>query len=218
MLLETRVACDSVEGQAMVLRSSRRAERRVGLGGVLFLGACLLMGEGCVNDSNGGSTPTPSGSPSSTSTTPPSEVVIVGGRLLAKSDVQTIPETPYDSGRVLAVPMGSRAELERLLGVEITPGHGPTTSVRLSAAAAELGHSSRVASDGAFTVTLPSAGDYLWLALNLGSASHPDPLAVPAFVYGWAAAEVPTETSEVRVDLVYDGEARRLSARNGKGK
>lgn len=163
---------------------------------------------------------TPSATPPSGSSplSEPSSEIVVTGRLLAKSDVQTIPETPYDSGRVLAVSMEARAELERLLGVEITPGHGPVSSVRISAEGVALGRSATVTSDGAFTVTLPTTGDYLWIALNVGSASHPDPLALPAFVYGWAATEVPTEASEVRVDLVYDGEARRLSARNGKGK
>ena len=111
----------------------------------------------------------------------PAEKSSVTGKVLHKSDVMTIPDTPYSQGMVLAVSEDSFPALLKHVG--IVPG-----SQRIQFAMSNELFSSYVSTsaelkqNGNYTLEL-NPGNYALCVGNLG-APPPNPEAFPVYVYG----------------------------------
>jgi hypothetical protein len=129
----------------------------------------------------------------------PAEKSSVTGKVLHKSDVMTIPDTPYSQGMVLAVSGESFPALLKQVG--IVPG-----SQRIQFAMSNELFSSYVSAsaelkgNGSYTLQL-DPGKYALCVGNLG-APPPNPEAFPVYVYG--CLNVLVKTGEERfIDIFF---------------
>ncbi|MCA8958870.1 MAG: hypothetical protein KDC38_00090 [Planctomycetes bacterium] len=140
---------------------------------------------------------------------------VLRGSIASAPDVSDERAVGYPSGRVVLVPRSSLGALSKRVGLEIDPARSRSREFDFDAGAFGLTVASGLLdSSGSFELQIPDSvprSDLVLFVLNLGS-SHPDPSSVPAFVYGWAPV-TPDGAGAATLDLVYDGEARRLKRR-----
>lgn len=140
------------------------------------------------------------------------EQVRVSGVVMARSDVRSVPDTPYSSGIVIVV---AHQEMARLLSRVGGGSSGSVPTPPPLRVTDELQRefvvtSSLLQSDGYYSVSL-NPGDYYFGVGNLGR-SHLDPAALPTRVYGWVSAHVAAGKTRT-IDIFYDGESRTASVR-----
>ena len=101
----------------------------------------------------------------------------ISGKVIHKSDVMTIPDSPYSSGLILAV---SSESLMSLLDHAETPNL-ESTQLNKELFSNYIASSTSLEKDGNYSLYL-KPGSYSLCACNLG-ASHPDPEAFPIYIY-----------------------------------
>lgn len=120
----------------------------------------------------------------------------ISGKVIHKSDVMTIPDNPYSSGLVLAVPSESLASL-----LDHTKAHDlESTELTKELFSNYVVSSVTLEEDGYYSLYLKPGG-YSLCACNLG-ASHPDPKAFPIYIY--SCLEIVVKGGEKRsVDIFF---------------